>query len=91
MKYTKEQWFKLVDDHEASNMSVLNYCRSVGITPSSFYKYKKIHNHHHATFMPIVIVQEAPLQFICNGFEFEVNPNIDYTALSLLLKAAKYD
>mgnify|MGYP001067368941 CR=1 FL=1 len=89
MKYTQDQWVQIIDGYAASKLSLQDYCRANKIAVSTYYKHKKLRLQ--SPFLPVVFEKQKTISFACNGFQLEVEADIDALSLALIMKAAHCD
>ena len=66
----KEEWKAIFADHEASGMTVKEYCKEHNIGAASFYKYKRLITQTDESFNQVTIIEDEPLATI---IEFQID------------------
>ncbi|WP_373765586.1 IS66 family insertion sequence element accessory protein TnpA [Jeotgalibaca porci] len=89
MKYTQDQWVEIIDGYASSKLTLQDYCRGYKIAVSTYYKHKKLQSQ--SSFLPVVFEKQKNIYFSCNGFQIEVEADIDPSSLATIMKAARYD
>lgn len=75
---TESQWRELIDRQERSGVSQQEFCKSEGISPANFHKWKcKLREQPTASFMPVSINQSQSVRMeleLPGGIILRVNP-----------------
>lgn len=67
---TKEEWKAIFADHEASGMTVKEYCKEHNIGAASYYKHKRLITQTDESFNQVTIIEDEPLATI---IEFQID------------------
>ena len=84
---TNEEWKAIFADHEASGMTVKEYCKEHNIGVASFYKYKKLIMQSDELFNQATVIDEEPVSTM---IEFQIDGhtiNCDIKYLHLIVSA----
>ena len=80
IRRTEQEWFELVKGFDSTLMSLDTYCLLNGISPASYYLYKRRLKESSQLFLPVVIEEEVhhekTLSFKSNGFSLEVSDDV---------------
>lgn len=83
-------WKQVIDDWQASGMSITGFCARNHISTSSFYKYKALYADEceqceDKLFTPVVMIEDADVTFKING----VTISCDTKDLPLFLRSLR--